>query len=127
MSGVILLLKHWRITAVLLLTLGWALSGYLAHHRGQELKDMRDTMQIQQNNFKTQLQLLEKARQDDKERSRFRTLQNRKFKMAEHQNLDLDPELRTAYERLRKRQAGRGSQPVFMPGAGSLSGNARNQ
>ena len=110
MSGtILLLLKHWKITVVLLLVLGWAVNGYLAHHRGKDLEEARAAMQVQHENFKTQLELLEKARQDDKERSQFRKLQARTFKTVDNESLDLGPELQSAYDRLRERQDDRRS------------------
>ncbi len=105
MTTFLSLLKHWKVMGVTLLALAFMASAYLAHHRGEALRTIRHELQAKEAQYRLTLKLLEDARKANRERMNFRTLQNQKFKEAKHEIILLDPALRTAYERLRERQA----------------------
>ena len=99
------LLKYWKVAGVALLVLAFVASAYLAHHRGEVLRGVRQELQAKEAQYRLTLKLLEDARKANRERMNFRTLQNKKFKEASHEMLVLDPALRAAYEQLRERQS----------------------
>lgn len=93
-------LKYWKQGGLVLIALVFAMSLYLAHHRGVKLErlesDYKDLQQIHQ----TQIKSFEKAFKDEKNRYEFKVSQDRKLRSADW---------RAAYDSLRQRQSDRAS------------------
>lgn len=98
------MLKYWKAGIVALLVIGFAVSFHFARSRGEKLVQAEQTIEQERQKFQTQLKLIEKARQDDKERNNFRKSQAKKIKLASGGETDINASLRDAYERLRERQ-----------------------
>ena len=98
-SKLIPFLKYWRAGVMAALAIGFMVSFHFAQSRGERLDEANHTIEQERQKFQSQIQAMEKARQDDNERNDFRKTQARKFRLAD------DASLRSAYDGLRRRQA----------------------
>ena len=101
------ILKYWKFSGAVILTLGFLVCFHLAKSRGEKLNQAMQTLEGERKDFATKLKLIEKAVQDEKERQNFRTKQNKRIKLAAGPVLQLGDDPGAAYQRLRERQAGR--------------------
>lgn len=92
------LLKYWKMGGVILLGAAFLICLHLAKSRGEKLELAEQTLKTERKNFQTQIKMIEKARQDEKERNIFRQKQNKKIRLAD------DSGLLDAYQRLRERE-----------------------
>lgn len=100
-SRILPILKYWKTGGVILLIAAFLLSFHFAKTRGEKLQETTQILNAERQKFQTQLKMIEKERQDDRERNKFRTKQAKKFKLADTDSL------RDAYDSLRERQASR--------------------
>lgn len=98
------LIKHWRLAGAGALAGAFLFTLWLAQERGQERDKLSEELAQARKNYTAQIRLLEQARQDQEERHEFRTRQDRKFRTAANSPVELDADLRAAYDSLRERQ-----------------------
>ncbi len=97
-SNIIYLIKYWKAGGVILLIAAFFISAHLAKSRGEKLDIAEQALETERQKFARQLNQIEKARQNEKERNEFRKSQNRKIKLAD------DAALRDVYDLMRERQ-----------------------
>lgn len=104
-GNILSLLKYWKAGGIVIVAIFILTNIYLAHSRGEKLQALKTELKAEQTRFQTQIKQIEKIRQDEKERHDFRTKQNKKIKVAGSVPLELNGDLRAAYNGLRNRQA----------------------
>lgn len=77
-SNIIYLIKYWKAGGVILLIAAFFISAHLAKSRGEKLDIAEQALETERQKFARQLNQIEKARQNEKERNEFRKSQNRK-------------------------------------------------
>ncbi len=97
MIKILSILKYWKAGGIVLLTAGFLVSAQLAKSRGEKLQTVQETLNAERQKFSAQIKIIEKEKQDEKEREGFRRKQNRKIKLADNDSL------RSAYDSLRDR------------------------
>lgn len=100
-------LKYWKVGGLILLVLGFLISVYLAHHRGNKIDQLEKDYKALSVRHTAQVAAFEKAYQQERERHDFKTMQDREFRKAGNDKVLFDDALRSAYDRLRERQSGR--------------------
>jgi hypothetical protein len=91
-------LRYWRIALASIAAVALALALHVAARRGAELERAQTALAGERARFRTQIEQLEKARHDDRERNLFRRNQEKTIGMGG------GDALRDAYDRLRARQ-----------------------